>query len=102
MHAFSAEDIHGSGERRGYRGYEHREAPVRQFFNNERRDEGFLNFGQCRLPHVLLIPPSQALCETPNEPVAWQSFEQCFLEALPGRASRWRTHCHTDEETDEQ
>src|SRR4029434_3099114 len=45
MHAVPAEDIDSSGERRGYRGHEHREAPVRQFFNNERGDEGLLNFG---------------------------------------------------------
>ena len=102
MHAFPAEDIDGSGERRGHRGHEHREAPVRQCFNNERGDEGLLNFGQRWLPHILLIPPRQALRQTPKEGVAWQSFEQRLLDALSERSPCRRADSHTDEETDQQ
>ena len=51
MHPFPAENIDGSGKRRGPRGHENREAPVLQFFNNECGNEGFLNLGQRRLPH---------------------------------------------------
>jgi hypothetical protein len=59
MHPFPTQDIDGSGERRRHRGHENREAPVLQFFNNERGNEGFLNLGQRRLPGVSLIlsPP---------------------------------------------
>jgi hypothetical protein len=45
MHPFPAKNIDGSGEGRGHRGHENGEAPVFQFFNDERGDESILNLG---------------------------------------------------------
>jgi hypothetical protein len=61
-----------------------------------------LNFGECRLPHVLLLPPRQLLCQTPHQGVAGQSVEQRLLDALPARSPRRRADSNTDEETDQQ
>jgi hypothetical protein len=99
MHAFPAEDIDGSGERRGHRGHEHREAPVLKFLDDECGDESILDLDERRLPHVLFTRPREPLGHTPKERIARESFDQSFLDSLPGRSSCRRAHCNTDEET---
>src|SRR5262245_17780735 len=103
MHPFWGENIDGSGKRRRNRGHKHRKASVRQFFDNERRDEGFLNLGQRGLPNVLLITlPRQSLRQTSKECIAGHSFEERFLDALLDRtAGRW-AHDSADEKADNQ
>src|SRR5262245_9629188 len=102
MDAVRREDIDSSGKRRGHRGYEHREAPVLQFLNNERGNEGLLDLGQRRLPHIFLIPPCHSLSQTPKERVAWYSFKKRLLDALPHHLPSGCTGAGTDEETDNQ
>lgn len=66
MNAFVAENVNGSGERRGHRGHEDREAAVLQLFDDERGNEGVFDLGQRRLPHALFVLPCESLSQTPN------------------------------------
>src|SRR5262245_1898656 len=97
MDAVRREDIDSSSERCGHRGHEHREAPVLQFLNNERGNEGLLDLGQRRLPHIFLIPPRHSLSQTPKECVAWYSFEKRLLDALLNRVASGRADGSADE-----
>ena len=86
----------------GTEGTKTREAPVLQFFNNKRGDEGFFNLGQRRLPDVLLIILSrQSLCQTPKEGVAWYLLKR-ISRFVPERSPRRSADGNTDEETDNQ
>ena len=77
MHPLRGENIDGAREGRGHRGHKNREAPVLQFFNNERGDEGLFNLDQRGLPDVFLIILSrQSLRQTSKERVARYSFKE--------------------------
>src|SRR5262245_59565561 len=102
MHAFAAEDIDGAGKRRGHRRHKNREAAVLRFFNDNRRNKGFLNSSERRLPHLLLILPRHSLRKAAKERVARQSFEKRFFDSLPDRSPRWRAHGNADEKTGKQ
>src|SRR5215510_12855309 len=102
MDAVRREDIDSSSKRRGHRGHENREASVLQFLNDERGNEGLLNLGQRRLPHILLILPRHSLSQTPKERVARYSFEKRLLDSLAHHAPSGCTDGGTDEKADNQ
>jgi hypothetical protein len=79
MHAFAAEDVDGSGERRGDRGHEHGEATVLQLLDDEGRDESFFDFGERRLPDILPALPGELLRQTTKERVARKLLEERLL-----------------------
>src|SRR5262245_58281995 len=103
MDPVRGENIDGAGERRRHRGNENREAAVRQFFDDKRRDQGFFNLGERGLPDVfLIILTRQSLRQTPKERVAGHSFEERFLDALLDRVAGGGAYGSTDKETDNQ
>src|SRR5262249_24818091 len=101
MHPFWGENIDGSGKRRRNRGHKHRKASVRQFFDNERGDEGFFNLGERGLPDIfLLILPCQSLRQTSKERVARHPFEKRSLDALLDRVAGRGAHVSADEKAE--
>src|SRR5689334_6563066 len=102
MDAFRSEDVDGSRERRRRRWHKDSETAILKFFDNECGHEGFFNFRQCRLPHVLLRTTHELLSQTPKECVSGNSFEKRFLNSLPRRSSCRCAHRDADKDTDSE
>ena len=75
MHTIWGEYVNRSRKRRRNRWNEDREAPIVQFFNDEGGDESLLNFGQRRLPRLVVSLASQSLSKTSEEFIAWDFLE---------------------------
>src|SRR6516225_6193871 len=101
MHAFRSEDVDRSRDWRGRRWHKNSETPIFKFFNNKCGDEGFFNFGERRLPHVLLRTARQLMRQTPKESIAGESFKERFLDSFPYRATCRGAGRSTNKKTDD-
>jgi hypothetical protein len=100
VHSLTTDDVNRSGERCGDGRYEDGEAAVRQYFNDEGRDERLFDLDECRLPHVLAALSGKSSREASKEPVARKSLEECPVHAVSDPAHP-RPNTDADQKTDD-
>ncbi|HLH17236.1 MAG TPA: hypothetical protein VKX45_08445 [Bryobacteraceae bacterium] len=102
MDALAGEDVDLAGERRRHRRHENSEASIGQFLDDERGDQRLLDFGQSRLPRLILCLPGQALRKTANELVSRDSPHQRILDLPPDGPPDRSPDRKSNEETEDE